>query len=104
MSANNCVLPVPTPFIHFDYNSAVSSLSSPKALLIEDCEFRNAFGSYYNLIELPSIGANVTISSSHFHHISSCGAVIGNIEREQIDFPLSSDYSQGVYSFMERRF
>ena len=104
MSANNCVLPVPNPFIQFDYNSAVSSLLSPKALLVEGCEFRNMFGSYYNLIQLPSIGANVSISTSQFHHISSCGAVIGNIEKEQIAFPLSSDYSLAVHSFMERRF
>ena len=82
MSANNCLLPVPNPFIQFDYNSAVSSLTSPKQLLIEGCEFKHNFGNYYNMIEVPSIGANITVSETKFHHLSSCGAVIGNIEKE----------------------
>ena len=90
MSANNCLLPLHNAFIQFDYNSAVASLSSPKALQIEGSEFRYNFGTYYNLIEVRSIGANVTISETQFHHISSCGAVIGNIEKEQIDLPTSS--------------
>ena len=82
MTANNCLLPLPNTFIQFDYNSAVASLSSPKQLVIEGCEFRHNFGTYYNLIEVPSIGANVIITDSQFHHISSCGPVIGNIEKE----------------------
>ena len=104
MSANNCILPVPNAFIQFDYNSAVTSLLSPKQLLIEGCEFSSNFYTYYNLIEIPSIGANVTIRETKFHHISSCGAVIGNIEKEQIDLPTTSDYLIGAFIYLENTF
>ena len=104
MSANNCIFPVPNAFIQFDYNSAVASLDAPKQLLIEGCEFRHNFDTYYNLIEVPSIGANITLIETQFHHISSCGAVIGNIETEQIDFPSNSAYLVAVKDFMERRY
>ena len=90
MSANNCLLPLPNAFIQFDYNFAVASLSAPKQLLIEGCEFRHNFGTYYNLIDVSSIGANITIKETNFDHISGCGAVIGNIEKEQIDLPTTS--------------
>ena len=104
MSANNCLLPVPNAFIEFDYNSAVASLSSPKTLNIEGCEFRHNFATYYNLVEVPSIGANLTISETSFHHISSCGAVIGNVEKEQIDIPTWTEYLIAVKEFMDRRY
>ena len=81
---------MPNAFIQFDYNSAVASLSSPKELLIQGCEFKHNFGTYYNVVEVPSIGANVTIKDTQFHRITSCGAVIGNIEHEQIDLPTTS--------------
>ena len=82
----------------------MTALLSPKALIVDNCEFRHSFGTYHNLIEIPSIGANVTIKATKFHHISSCGAVIGNIEREQIALSATSDYSKGVMSFMDRRY
>ena len=81
-SSRNCVLPVPNPFISFDYNSAVSNLSSPKSLFISNCEFRHFFYPYSNIIQVPPQGANITITRSHFHYLSSCGAVIGNIASE----------------------
>ena len=56
------------------------------------------------MIEVSSIGANVTIRETQFHHISSCGAVIGNIEKEQIDLPTSSDYLAGLKAFLEHRY
>ena len=84
MSSRNCVLPVPNPLIFFDYNSAVSNLSSPKSLLIYNCEFRHFFYPYSNIIQVPPQGANITVTRSHFHHLSSCGAVIGNIDSVQL--------------------
>ena len=46
----------------------------------------------------------MTIRETHFHHISSCGAVIGNIEKEQIALPASSGYLVGLKAFLEHRY
>ncbi len=63
------------------------------------------FGSYYNLIELPSQQpASVSISHSAFDYISSCGSVIGNIAQEQIALPTSSPYLEGVSLFLARHY
>ena len=88
-SSRNCVLPVPNPLISFDYNSAVSGLSAPKSLLIEDSEFRYFFYPFSNLVQVPPQGANITIYRSHFHHLSSCGAAIGNIHYSQLPTVIS---------------
>ena len=53
---------------------------------------------------MPSIGANITVRETNFHHISSCGAVIGNIEKEQIDLPKTSNYLVAVKDFLERTY
>ena len=92
MTANDCALPVPNPFISFDYNSAVQALESPKALSISNCEFRNSFGFYSNIAEVPSQGAQINVTDSSFHHISSCSAVVGNVDDEMFQFTPTTPY------------
>ena len=62
----------------------MKGLSAPKSLLIQDCEFANFFYPYSNLIQVPPQGANITITQTYFHHLSSCGAAIGNILSSQL--------------------
>ena len=100
MSANDCALPTPNPFISFDYNSAVRGLQTPKSLTLVNVEFRNAFALYSNIVEVPSVGALINITHTSFHHISSCGAVVGNVEEEMLHFSASTPYLRDQQEFL----
>ena len=75
-SLNNCVSPLPTSFIKLHYKNA--SYSTPKAILLQECEFRHFFYSLSALIDMSGGPGFLTISNSVFEQFSICGAVVKN--------------------------
>lgn len=75
-SLNNCITPLPTSLIRLDYKSA--TYSTPKSLLIQDCEFLHFFYSLNALIDVPTAPGFVNIINSKFEKFSICGAVLKN--------------------------